>query len=66
MGIGLYDPWIIPKVLDFMVRTKDRYPYHEIVSNQFPLTEINQAFKASEWKSESGAQSPVTRSILVM
>ena len=66
IGIGLYDPWIIPKVLDFMVRTKDRYPYHEIVSNQFPLTEINQAFKASEWKSESGEQSPVTRSILVM
>ena len=64
IGIGLYDPWIIPKVLDFMVRTKDRYPMEEIVSNQFPLAEINQAFQSSEWK--TGKQSAVTRSILVM
>ena len=64
IGIALYDPWIIPKVLDFMVRTKDRYPMEEIVSNQFPLAEINQAFQSSEWK--TGKQSAVTRSILVM
>ncbi|MCH8192073.1 MAG: zinc-binding dehydrogenase [Chloroflexi bacterium] len=65
IGVGVYDPWIIPKVLDFMVRTKDRYPYHEIVSNSYPLAEISRAFREAEWKSESGEQSAVTRALLV-
>ena len=56
---------VIPKVLDFMVRTRDRYPYDEIVSNKYPLAEISRAFRESEWRPDSGAQSPVTRGLLV-
>ncbi len=65
IGVGVYDPWIIPKVLDFLVRTKDRYPFHEIVSNRYPLAEISRAFRESEWRRGGQAQSAVTRAVLV-
>jgi threonine dehydrogenase-like Zn-dependent dehydrogenase len=65
IGVGVYDPWIIPKVLDFLVRTKDKYPFHEIVSNRYPLAEISRAFRESEWRRTGGGQSPVTRAVLM-
>jgi threonine dehydrogenase-like Zn-dependent dehydrogenase len=65
IGVGVYDPWIIPKVLDFMSRTKDRYPFHEIVSNRYPLAEVSKAFRESEWRRGGTTQSPVTRATLV-
>ncbi len=27
-----------------MVRCKDKYPFHQIISHTFPLVEINKAF----------------------
>ncbi len=64
LGIGLYDPWTIPKVLEFIARTRDRYPYHEIVSNRYALEEIDRAFQESEWRRDSGAQTAVTRALI--
>jgi len=46
----VYEAWVIPRVLDFMVRTKDRYPYHKVVSHRFSLEQINDALKVSEEK----------------
>ncbi len=64
IGVGIYDPWTIPRVMDFIVRTKDRYPYHEIVSNRYALDEIDRAFQESEWRRDSGAQTAVARALI--
>ena len=26
-GVIMYDPWVIPEALDFLVRTKNKYPH---------------------------------------
>lgn len=44
-----YDPYILPVTLDFLVRTKDRYPLTEVVSHAFPLEQIGKAFEQAEW-----------------
>jgi Zn-dependent alcohol dehydrogenase len=40
----VYEQWVIPRALDFLVRTKGKYPFDRIISHTFPLEEINQAF----------------------
>jgi threonine dehydrogenase-like Zn-dependent dehydrogenase len=49
VGVIQYDPWVIPRALDFLVRTKDRWPWHRLISHTYPLERINEAFAASEW-----------------
>jgi threonine dehydrogenase-like Zn-dependent dehydrogenase len=49
MGVIQYDPWVIPRALDFLVRTRERYPWSRILSHKYPLEKINEAFAASEW-----------------
>jgi L-iditol 2-dehydrogenase len=49
VGVIQYDPWVIPRALDFLVRTRDRWPWDRILSHKFPLAKINEAFAASEW-----------------
>ena len=44
-----YDPYILPVTLDFLVRTKDRYPLTEVISHAFPLEQIGKAFEQAEW-----------------
>ena len=48
-----YDPYILPVALDFLVRTKGRYPLTEVMSHGFPLQEINEAFKQAEWSGKN-------------
>lgn len=45
MGSGNYGSWVIPKVLDFLMRTRDVYPFDKLISHKFPLQEIDQAMK---------------------
>ncbi len=40
---------MIPRALDFLVRTRDRWPWSRILSHKYPLAQINEAFAASEW-----------------
>ena len=40
-----YNPWIMPAALDFLVRTKDKYPLSKVVSHSFPLSDVNKAFE---------------------
>ena len=58
-----YDPYILPVALDFLVRTKDKYPLTKIMSHRFPLEQIGEAFEQSEWlgKNEGTA---ITRALL--
>lgn len=52
-GLMHYNPWIMPAALDFLVRTKDKYPLSQIVSHSFPLAEVNKAFEFAEWQGKS-------------
>ena len=49
VGVIQYDPWVIPRALDFLVRTRERWPWHRILSHTYPLERINEAFADSEW-----------------
>lgn len=44
-----YDPYILPVALDFLVRTRDKYPLFDVMSHKFPLEQIEEAFKQAEW-----------------
>lgn len=44
VGVAHYESESLKKALDFMERTRDRYPYHRVLSHKFPLAQINEAF----------------------
>ena len=58
-----YDPYILPVAIDFLVRTMDKYPLTKVMSHNFPLERIHEAFEQAEWlgKSEDTA---ITRAFL--
>ena len=49
VGVIQYDPWVIPRALDFLVRNRARWPFDKLISHRYPLEKINQAFADSEW-----------------
>ncbi|MDA1188109.1 MAG: zinc-binding dehydrogenase [Chloroflexi bacterium] len=63
IGIAHYDPYILPVTLDFLVRTKDKYPLGDIMSHSFPLEKIDEAFQQSEWLGKDTG-SAITRAFL--
>ena len=44
-----YHPSTLPVALDFLVRTKDRFPLTNVMSHSFPIEEIGKAFEQCEW-----------------
>ena len=62
-GIQHYDPWILPNAIDFLLRTKNKYPLMDVVSHEFPITKIEEAFKTAEWLGNSRGIE-VTRAIV--
>ena len=62
-GIQHYDPWILPNAIDFMERTKDKYPLGNVVSHEYTLDRIGEAFKTAEWLGQQKG-SEVTRAIV--
>ena len=48
LPIIAYEHWVLPRALDFLARTQDRYPYHKLVSHTFPFEQINEAFELTE------------------
>ncbi len=49
VGVVMYDPRVIPEALDFLVRSRGRFPFDRLISHTFPLEQIDEAFRASEW-----------------
>lgn len=47
-GVAHYEAEHLKGALDLMVRTKAKYPYHKILSHEFPLDQINEAFRQQE------------------
>ena len=62
VGSLMYRPELLPTLLNFLVRTQHRLPFHKIVSHKFPLAEVNEAFPQAEWNSR---QTDITRAMLV-
>ena len=62
-AIQHYDPWIIPAAIDFLMRTREKYPLTQVVSHQFPIDRIDEAFKTAEWLGREGG-SVVTRAVV--
>ena len=64
VGVVMYDPWVIPQALDFLVRTKNSYPHEDVVSHKYPLADINKAFEEAEWQRDGDA-TKVRRAVIV-
>lgn len=47
IGVSLYTPAVLGQALSFIERTKNKYPYKELLSHKYPLEKINDAFDAS-------------------
>jgi threonine dehydrogenase-like Zn-dependent dehydrogenase len=62
-GLMHYNPWIVPAALEFLVRTRERYPLSKVVSHSFALADINKAFETAEWQGKHSG-TPATRVIL--
>jgi D-arabinose 1-dehydrogenase-like Zn-dependent alcohol dehydrogenase len=45
IGMLQYEPRHLKQAIDFVSRTMDKYPYTNLMSYQFPLSEINRAFE---------------------
>ena len=61
LGVVGYEAWVIPRALEFLVRTQSRRPYHKLVSHQYALADINRAFTESDWALSQGK---VTRGVI--
>lgn len=65
VGLLQYPPSTMPKALDFLERNLSRYPFHQVISHRFPLEQINEAFRLSEWRGGPAGEGQVTRSVIV-
>lgn len=65
LGMSHYHPRTLPVALAFLQRTKDRYPFDQLLSHHFPLEQVNEAFAQAEWARTSGDPSTVVRAALV-
>jgi len=63
VGVIMYDPWVIPRALDFLVRNRTRWPFDRLLSHRYPLDRIDEAFAASEWHARD--TTAITRAALV-
>jgi len=58
VGVSMYGRDILKKALDFLSRTKDKYPFDKILSRSYPLEEIDRAFEEQD-------KGLVSRSVIV-
>jgi threonine dehydrogenase-like Zn-dependent dehydrogenase len=63
VGVIMYDPWVIPRALDFLARNRARWPFGRLISHRYPLEKINEAFSQSEWHAKDAPN--ITRAALV-
>jgi L-iditol 2-dehydrogenase len=61
-GVLAYDRWVIPRALDWVARTRTRYPFEQLIGGRFPLERINDAFEQAEWVAGKGS---VARTVIL-
>jgi len=49
VGLPHYDPWVLPRALEFLVRSRGRFPFDRMLSHRYPLERIDEAFATAEW-----------------
>ena len=59
IGVIMYGRDTLKKALDFLSRTKGKYPFDKILSHSYPLEEIDKAFEEQD-------KGLVSRSVIVM
>jgi threonine dehydrogenase-like Zn-dependent dehydrogenase len=47
-GVSLYEPGALYRAVEFLARTRNRYPFEKIFSHTFPLSRIDQAFAEAD------------------
>ena len=62
MGSLMYRPHLLPLMMETLVKNQGKVPYERIVSNVYPLDEVNAAFAEAEWNER---QTAVSRGMLV-
>ena len=62
IGSLMYRPSLLPTILDYLVRNRNRVTFQKIVSHRFKLEDVNEAFPKAEWYQR---QTEVTRAMLV-
>ena len=63
VGVIMYDAWVIPRALDFLMRNRTRWPFDRLVSHTYPLEQIDKAFADSEWHGRE--TTTITRAALI-
>jgi len=63
IGVSLYPPAVLARALDFLARTRDRYPFDTLVSHEYPLARITDAFRDADPHKQD--KSRVTRASIV-
>lgn len=48
LGVVVWEPWVLPRALDFIARRRGVYPFSRIVSDVLSFEEINRAFKVAD------------------
>jgi len=43
-----YDPWYLYKALEFLAKTREKYPYENLLDAEFPLEDVETAVRKSE------------------
>jgi threonine dehydrogenase-like Zn-dependent dehydrogenase len=64
IGVVMYDPWVIPRALEFLGRCRGQYPFDRLVSHVYPLDRIDEAFRDAEWHNREASPSRITRAAL--
>ena len=63
IAVSLYPPDVLPRAIDFLERTRDRYPFDQLLSNDYGLEDIDRAFQEAD--ALSGSNSGLTRASIV-
>jgi D-arabinose 1-dehydrogenase-like Zn-dependent alcohol dehydrogenase len=48
VGVILFEAWALREALAFLSRTQTRFPFQRLVSQRYPLAEIDQAFRDAD------------------
>jgi threonine dehydrogenase-like Zn-dependent dehydrogenase len=62
IGSTMYRPVMVSRMLDFILKHRQRLPIGKVISHKFQLAEIDRAFASSEW---DGQSIPIIRSVIV-
>jgi D-arabinose 1-dehydrogenase-like Zn-dependent alcohol dehydrogenase len=63
IGVSLYPPQVLARALDFLARTRERYPFDVLASHEYPLAKITDAFRDADPHKQE--RSKITRASIV-